>query len=179
MNELLIPVAAGVVALLVSHIGHFLWNLWRAGDRLALEDEREARRAAERERDEWKAKAGYDDQIIVQPRLYLGLWDDATEFGTATTPEFPKHGGRMLRLHVYFHADDNMQVERVRIAVAGERYEALGWETQQVDSITSGDYVYFPVDAIAPGTHDVRFEGYAEGKWWAERKAHAIEFPKL
>ena len=67
MPELAIPFLAGLGALIISHTGHFAWNYWRAGDRIALDDERTAKVTAEKERDQALTQLAQMRQVNTGP----------------------------------------------------------------------------------------------------------------
>ena len=119
-----------------------------------------------------------DEPITSRPQLHLGLVDAGIVIDDNTAYGFPKGAqGRIGALHILAATDDRLDLERVRIEVAGERYEAIGWKTETIEE-SAATRAYFPVDGVPPGMHEVWVEGYAEGHWWRSRKAYPIVFPK-
>lgn len=183
LDDLVIPAVVGIAALFVAHLINFTWNFVRSGDRIALDDERAARKAVETERDNAEAalqKAGVSDVSPITPKnqLRLGLISVSGAFGDGTTEGWPSNLGmiRHIQLSLLFNPDGDMDLERVSIQVAGKSYEATGWVILPVGAI-NGCTAYFPVDGVPSGSHHVRIEGFAEGQWWRSPKAYSIWFP--
>ena len=62
------PVLAGFCAVVILYLAHFAWNFWRAGDRLALDDdEKAARIKAEQERDDALAELATAVSTVTGP----------------------------------------------------------------------------------------------------------------
>jgi hypothetical protein len=156
------------LSLITAPLGFlFLWLIWK-----------ETRKP---KKEVVTAGASATGPITPQSQLRLGLMSESGEFGDGTTNGWPSNLGRVrhIQLSLFLNSDDGMDLERVRIEVAGEPHEATGWVTLTVGGFSgvNGASAYFPAEKVTGGIHDVRIEGYAEGQWWRSPKAYRIWFP--
>lgn len=149
----------GLAGLLLLFGGTYAWNLFRAPYR----QRDEARKAL-------AAIPGIakSSPLTPEPELVVQTFDWC--FATSDTEGYPKTPTNTLWLRVYPHFQPKLRtvIERVELALSGEKIPADDWTSVQVDIPRTTGYLYFAIsEKIPSGEHKVAILAFADGRWWS------------